>query len=274
LHLSRSGFAAGRSKRGANTIRACPPRSGGEKSISNLELVPAILKAMRLHVLQHADHEGPGTIARWASDREHTLVVTRTDRASAFPSLESFDALLVLGGPMSVNDERGCPWLVAEKDLIRRAIAADKRLLGICLGGQLVAEALGGKVINAPQKEIGWFPIELTEEGKTHPFFAGLPSRCEVVHWHGETFSLPSGSVRLARSPACANQAFAWKSRVLALQFHPELAPEQLELWIESGSDELVPGAFVQSGEGFRRAARLVELERHARRLLDNFLGI
>jgi GMP synthase-like glutamine amidotransferase len=204
---------------------------------------------MRVHYLQHVPFEGPAGIADWAAQRGHTVAGTRLYAAEEPPQQAEFDWLVVMGGPMGVYDEGEHPWLVAEKAFLRDTIAAQKPVVGVCLGAQLVAEVLGGRVFRNLYKEIGWLPIELTEEGRRSPLFDGLPQRLDVFHWHGDTFDLPPGSVHLARSKGCAHQAFLYQGRVLGLQFHIESTPDSVQQIVKAGADELVPARYIQSAE-------------------------
>lgn len=203
---------------------------------------------MRLHVLQHVSHEGPGSIEDWARDRGHAITVTRLWRRDPLPAAGSFDWLVVMGGPMSVHDVRAHPWLSAEKAFLRAAAGAGGRILGICLGAQLLAEVLGGRVHAARDREIGWFPVTLAPEAAGVPALAGLPTRWEVFHWHGETFDLPPNAVRLAGSEACPNQAFAHGGNVLAFQFHPEATYATVRSLVALSGHEIVDGPYIQSG--------------------------
>lgn len=146
------------------------------------------------------------------------------------------DLLVVLGGPLSVNDTADFPFLREEVEILRARLQADRPCLGVCLGAQLISVALGGQVRPMPSKEIGWAPLEL--EPAPNPL-APLASAPRVLHWHGEEFSLPRGAQPLASSPLCANQAFQWRERTLALQFHPEVTPEGLETWYIGHISEL-----------------------------------
>ena len=145
------------------------------------------------------------------------------------PEIGGAAGLIFLGGPMSVND--GLPYLRQEMDLILAAIERQKPVLGICLGSQLIAKALGARVYRNPTKEIGWFDIHLTEAGGGDPLFAGVNPRETVFHWHGETFDLPAGAARLAYSDACANQAVRFGGAVYGLQFHLEVTPAMIADW-------------------------------------------
>lgn len=200
---------------------------------------------MHAHYLQHVPFEGPGSIEPALSAAGYTLGYTRFFETAMLPDPEDIDLLVVMGGPMSVNDEREFPWLIAEKKFIRAIVEADKPVLGICLGAQLIASAMGARIYKNKEKEIGWFPVEGVPAAGKETF--NFPAQLEVFHWHGETFDLPPGASRLARSAGCENQAFQLGARVIGLQFHLEMNPELLRTMIESGRDELVAGRFVQT---------------------------
>lgn len=197
---------------------------------------------MLIQILQHVPFEGPGSLLDHFHAAGDSVTFTDLYSGEPLPSIEAFDWLVVMGGPMGVNDEAEFPWLVSEKALIREAINSGKIVLGICLGSQLIASALGAAVTKNAHKEIGWFPIRCTSEASTF----GFPRELTVFHWHGDTFALPAGAVALASSEGCANQGFAIGNRVLALQFHPEVTPAALAGMAQHCRAELVPGRFVQ----------------------------
>jgi len=201
---------------------------------------------MRIHVLQHVDFEDPGAIRLWAEARGDELVVTRLDADEIPPALEAFDLLVVMGGPMNIDEEEAYPWLAAEKQVIRAAVDAGKGVLGICLGAQLLCSVLGGTVTRGEHAEIGWQPVTLTAEGAAHPLFAGFPETFMGFHWHGDTFSIPEGAVWAAKSPGCAHQAFVVGDRAAALQFHLETTPANLVKLIKHCSADIAPGPYVQ----------------------------
>lgn len=178
---------------------------------------------MNIHYLQHVPFEGLGSIGSWKPANLSVITRTRFFEKADLPPIDAVDFLIVMGGPMSVNDQAEFPWLIPEKHFIRGCIEAGKPVLGICLGAQLIASALGARVYPNHTKEIGWFPVYAEPtSGSTFPF----PAALDVFHWHGETFDLPNGAIRLARSAACENQAFQFGRGVIGLQFHLETTPE------------------------------------------------
>jgi GMP synthase-like glutamine amidotransferase len=200
---------------------------------------------MRAHCLQHVPFEGLGCIEPWLVAAHYEIAYTRLFEAADLPEPGEVDFLVILGGPMSVNDEADFPWLAPEKRFIRRAIEAGTPVLGICLGAQLIANALGARVSRNREKEIGWFPVEATPTDGAAPF--RFPPTTEVFHWHGETFDLPAGAIRLARSAGCENQAFQLGRSTLALQFHLETTPAAARSMVNHGGAELQPARYVQS---------------------------
>ncbi len=210
---------------------------------------------MLINCLQHVPFEGPFSIADWAAAHGHSLRVTPLYDGVAPPEPADFDWLVIMGGPMGVGDEVYYPWLAAEKDLICRGIALGKTLVGVCLGAQLLAEALGARVYRHREQEIGWMPIVLTPDGQASPVSGFLPPSLQVFHWHGDTFDPPAGAVHLARSASCEQQAFLYEGRVLGLQFHLESTPESVAGICAACADELVPGPYVQTAARMLAAA-------------------
>ncbi len=176
---------------------------------------------MRIHYFQHVPYETLGSVEGWARAGGHDLTRTRWYAEEIPPGPESIDMLVILGGPMSVHDGSEHRWLAAEKRFIDQAIAAGVRILGICLGAQLLADRLGASVTRMAHKEIGWFPIR--RAAGASPLADPIPEGASVFHWHGETFDMPRGSLPIAASDACANQGFSLGDRILALQFHLEM---------------------------------------------------
>lgn len=203
---------------------------------------------MKAHYLQHVPFEGLGSIESWLSEKNAKVSATKFFEDPTLPDLAEIDLLIVLGGPLSVNDEDTFDWLAPEKSFIREAIESGKSVLGVCLGAQLVACALGQEVFRNPEKEIGWFPIssEIVEDSKD---YFQLPPEATVFHWHGETFDLPEGALHLASSPGCKNQAFQMGDRILGFQFHLETTPNNVRELINNCGEELMPSRYVQTAE-------------------------
>ena len=202
---------------------------------------------MRLHWLGHVPFEDAANIGLWAEQHGHTVTSTRLYADESLPEVSEIDALAVMGGPMNVYQYRRYPWLCAEKRFIEKAIAAEIPMIGVCLGGQLIADVLGAKIVENPHIEIGWFPIRLTASAADSPLLAGLPTEFTAFHWHGDTFGIPAGATRLAESEACANQAFVYGTSVLGLQFHLEYSEESIHKMLTHCADELIEAPFVQS---------------------------
>lgn len=227
---------------------------------------------MRMAVLQHVPFEGPAAIAEWAEARGVLATVTHLYRGDAPPKLSDFDMLTVMGGPMSANDEGIFEWLPPEIALVRNAIASNKAVLGVCLGAQIIAKALGANVYAGAQKEIGWFPVQRTESA--HALFEGLPQNFMAFHWHGETFDLPANAVRLAATPATPNQAIAVGRNVLGLQFHMEATTKSVHALIENAAGEIGGGAYEQQpGAILSGLNHCAGLRSHLDRMLDNLAG-
>ena len=199
----------------------------------------------RAHCLQHVPFEGLGSIGPWLEAAGYAVTATRFFASPVLPDPREVNLVVAMGGPMSVNDERELPWLVEEKRFLREAIAAGKSVLGVCLGAQLIASALGARVYRNPVREIGWFPVQAAATGTRESF--RFPDSTLAFHWHGETFDLPPGTVRLARSAACDNQAFRLGRSVIGLQFHLETTPASARELVENCRAELLSSAWVQS---------------------------
>lgn len=205
---------------------------------------------MRAHVLQHVPFEGPGSIADHLLEAGAQITTTRLFAGEELPAVESIDLLVIMGGPMSANDELKFPWLVAEKHWIKSAVDAQIPTLGICLGAQLIASALGSAVYQNPEPEIGWFPVEAIPS-EDHTRFQ-FPPAFDAFHWHGETFDLPPTATLLARSAACENQAFQIGRSTIGLQFHLETTPESATALIDHCPEDLQPARFIQTADCLR----------------------
>jgi GMP synthase (glutamine-hydrolysing) len=217
----------------------------------------------RAIVLQHLDREGPGFIADACKARGLALEVCRSDLGTPIPEeLDQGDLLVVMGGPMGVGDlgDPRYPFLAPEIDLLRTALAANRPILGICLGAQLLAHAAGARVypnrkmdasgVAHDAREVGFGEVRLLAPSK-EKVLAGLPPSIAVLHWHGDTFDLPAGAVRLAESDLCANQAFRLRQHAFGLQFHVETDAELVRRWAEEDA------AYVRSALGPEGPARI-----------------
>jgi GMP synthase-like glutamine amidotransferase len=200
---------------------------------------------MDVLVLQHIACEPPGAFEDVLVAAGADIHRVELDEGDALPPWQDFVAIVAMGGPMSVNDEAEHRWLIAEKRLVREAIDKGRAVVGVCLGAQVIASALGGRVYRNTAREIGWFPVSATPA----PASVSLrwPDELTVFHWHGETFDLPSGAVRLASSEGCLNQAFQIGDRVVGLQFHLEATPATVAAMVEHCRHELTPDRYVQS---------------------------
>jgi GMP synthase-like glutamine amidotransferase len=204
-------------------------------------------KGMRAHYFQHVPFEGLGRIEPWLVEHGYQLTHTKFFESMALPDPENIDLLIVMGGPMSVHDEDRYPWLAAEKQYVRSAIVSRIPVLGICLGAQIIAHAMGANVYRNPCKEIGWYPIHAVPTDACGAFT--FPDSELVFHWHGDTFDLPPGAIRTARSEGCGNQAFQLGSSVIGLQFHLETTPALAKDIVSHCSGELAPSKYVQSAD-------------------------
>ncbi|MGN6419917.1 MAG: type 1 glutamine amidotransferase [Pseudobacter sp.] len=199
---------------------------------------------MHIHFIQHVAFESPGYILEWAQGKGFSTSFTRLYESVEFPPVENTDWLVVMGGPMSVHDETEYKWLASEKAYIRSAIDAGKKVLGICLGSQLIADVLGARIYKNDQKEIGWWLLETIDV--QHPLTKDFPEDFPVFHWHGDTFELPAGATHLFKSKACKNQGYLAGTNVLGLQFHMEVDERLVAQMMQHGKSELVEAPFIQ----------------------------
>lgn len=224
---------------------------------------------MNIHYLRHVEFEGLGCIKEWAKIPANRLTATKFYEDNKLPFVELFDLLIVMGGPMGVYDESQYPWMKKEKELIAKAIDKNKKVLGICLGAQLIADVLGAKVYKNKEKEIGWLPLELTEEAKNNALFSDFQSKSTVFQWHGDTFDIPSGAKRIASSEACENQGFIYGDNVAAFQFHLEMNVSGIDKLIANCGHELVKAPYIQTEEELRKEDYLTT----SNEMMINFLN-
>lgn len=216
---------------------------------------------LKVHYFQHIAGEGFGSCYELL--KQHNAQITATEffalpteqslDLEALPQVEDVDLLIIMGGTMSVNDEANYPWLKVEKRWICRYLALAKPAIGVCLGGQLIANALGAAVSRNPQQELGWTTVYKVPEVSYDYFY--LPEQFQVMQWHSETFEIPKGAVLLAENEVCRNQMYQIGTNVLGFQFHPEITPKVLEMFLEN--DEEVAnfsGHHVQQVSGLRKS--------------------
>ncbi len=207
----------------------------------------------RVLIIKNIETEGPGTIEDFLKDRDLAYQIIELHMGQRPDDLESYSHLVVMGGPMGVYEMDKYPYLRDETQVIEEFIKKDKAVLGICLGAQMVAHVLGARVYKGPVEEIGWFMVQITEDGLKDRAMASLEvdntRQAEVFQWHGDTFDLPEGALRLATSETYPNQAFRYGDRVYALQFHIEVTPSIVREWFE---DE-------KGGEAFQRAVEIFD---------------
>ena len=192
----------------------------------------------KIHFLQHVPYERLGSIADWINKNSHTLSVTRLYKSEILPDPLDLDLLIIMGGPMGIYEEKKYPWLKEEKIFIEKAMKADKKILGICLGAQLIADVLGAKVYKNQYREIGWFPVHLTTQGRISGLLNNIPSELTVFHWHGDTFDIADNAIHLFENEACRNQGFQYGDNILGLQFHLEVEKTDIKRWFALPDDD------------------------------------
>ena len=208
---------------------------------------------LRVHYFQHIAGEGFGSCYDYL--KEHQAKITATEffalpvdlplELEALPDIDEVDLLIIMGGTMSVNDEANYPWLKLEKRWLRRYLSAGKPAIGLCLGGQLIANALGASVSRNQHQELGWMDVGRVSHVPENYF--QIPEKINIMQWHSETFEIPRGGVRLAQNNVCQNQMYQIGRNVLGFQFHPEMTPHALQLLIENEEDSAVfNGEYVQ----------------------------
>ena len=228
---------------------------------------------MRIHYIEHAFFESPGVIEKWARDRGHEFGRTQSYANDKLPEASDVDFLLVLGGPQSPIRIQEYPYLTAEIKFISAMIARNRPVVGLCLGAQLIAEALGARTRKSPEKEVGVFPIQLTDDGRKDPLFEGFPAEFDVMHWHNDMPDIPEGATLLARSAGCPHQAFRFGDRTYGFQFHMEISGESIVPLLENAAGDLTPGKYT------RTAAEILSFDfepmnRRMTRVLDRLVEL
>jgi GMP synthase-like glutamine amidotransferase len=232
---------------------------------------------MKIHCFQHVAFENPGTILEWSKNNQHFFSYTNYFEDNfSLPQIDEIDALTIMGGSMNVDEYDKFPWLKAEKQFIKRAIDAGKKVIGICLGSQLIASALGDRVYAANETEIGFFPVNFTDKALENSLFSHFKNPYNVFHWHGDTFDLPTNAELIASSKSCKNQAFLIDENVLGLQFHFEMNESVIEdMLLHDGHELEEKGEFIQQADEIRRQFQhLKQNKKDLFLLLDKFFNV
>ena len=231
---------------------------------------------MRILVLQHISCEPPGVYEDILVEKGASIHRVEIDEGQQLPDWQGFDAIIAMGGPMSVNDDATLPWLNAEKRWVKEAVLAGQPYWGVCLGVQLLAASLEARVYPGPKPEVGIMPVFLTRAAHDDPVFSGLPHELVTFQWHGETFELPDGAVLLATSPAYPNQAFRWGKKAYGIQFHVEISADLVKQWSQVPAYRLA----LERVLGVDAASKLLDdvsreekaLHSYARSMFENWL--
>ena len=227
-------------------------------------------------IIKHVEVEGPGLIEYCLKQEKIPYQILNLTSGVHLPKLDGFTHIVFLGGPMNVYEEDRYSFLKDEDLFIKEAIQRGKAILGICLGAQLVAKALGAKVSKAPAKEIGWYDVSLTEIGSKDPLFSNLPKTFPVFQWHGDTFEIPNRGKLIATSTLVPNQAFRYGEKVYGLQFHLEVTEEMIQEWMETYEEEFkglqLPPSFSKPEIMTETGIKIETSMRRGISLLTNFL--
>jgi GMP synthase-like glutamine amidotransferase len=224
---------------------------------------------MKIHILQHEYLSDGEAVIAWAERNNYPVTRTRFYLNEKLPEID-FDLLCIMGGTMNVYEEDKFPWLIEEKIFIKKVFSLGKKITGFCLGAQLLAVVLGGKVTKNQELEIGWHSVSFSDAARKNPALNFLPEKAIVFQWHEDTFSaLPPGAVRIASNAACSNQGFAYNDTVAAFQFHFEINTAEFEFLVKEREEKKYSGKYVQTAEEIRGHAEFVEQNN---RLLFQFL--
>lgn len=207
---------------------------------------------MKLNILSHASFEALGSIDQWVDRMGHTTQVCCPYKGQPVPNINDFDGLIIMGGPQSAVEIEKYPYLQAELDLIVQAVTANKPVLGVCLGAQLISAAFGSPAERSPIHEVGFFPVTLNEAGNQSSLLQDLPSCLITGHWHYDMPGVPENAQVLAASEGCPRQIIQYGVRVLGMQCHLELTRAETEVFIKKCPQDLTPGKFVQTPDEMR----------------------
>ena len=228
---------------------------------------------LRIHYIRHVPFEGLGRIENWAQAQGHKITSSLMYEDGVLPELEGIDWLVVMGGPMGTYDEDKYDWLAGEKVYIAEAIKAEKVVIGICLGAQIIAEITGGEVFKGEYSEIGWHQVKLTEEAQRSPLFSEFPEKLYVLQWHGDSFTLPESAIRVIEGEVYENQAFMIGSKILGLQFHLEFDAACMKRLYKALDGQIGEGPYIQTEEEvFAADQRFIYSEKLLHSLLEKLV--
>lgn len=227
-------------------------------------------------IIKHIDIEGPGTFGDFLMNKGEPFRIVELGAGEKLPSnLDGIHAVVVLGGPMNVYEEDKYPFLKDENSFIQDVLKKEIPYFGICLGSQLLAKAAGARVVRSPVKEIGWYHVALTPDGKKDSLLAGFRENEEIYHWHGDMFEIPEGGALLATGTGCPNQAFRVGKNAYGFQFHMEITDKSIKEWCDEYSATDLPGRKEHCAAMLDGYAKNKEIFNHqSERLYANFLDI
>ncbi len=228
---------------------------------------------MKIQCITHADFETPGVIQDWAKNQNFDFQICKPYQGENCLNAGYHDLLIVMGGPQSPIEIEHYPYLADEITLIQQSIQAKKKILGFCLGAQLIGEAFGGRTERSPEKEIGFYPIELTEAGRTDPLLEGMPSTFGVIHWHNDMPGLTSGSVVLATSEGCPRQIVRYSPYAYGFQCHLEITAPGIKQLLAACPQDLEPSRFTQTRVQLEQE-RTEAINQNMKQILDRFINL
>ncbi|TDT71871.1 GMP synthase-like glutamine amidotransferase [Hypnocyclicus thermotrophus] len=225
---------------------------------------------MNIFCIKHVSFEDPGIIENWAIKNNYTFKYIKMYENYKLPNINDIDILVILGGPMNIYEEKQYPFLKEEKTFIKQVINANKKIIGICLGAQLIADLLGSKVVKNKEKEIGWFNVKKVSN---HKFLYNVPTEFKTMHWHGDKFLIPDKAEKIFESEACDNQGFIFNN-IIALQFHLEMKKENIISIIDNSNDELTENKnYIQSKNQILNQLENIEINNKIMQtILENFI--
>lgn len=227
---------------------------------------------MHIHYILHAEFELPGYIEEWAKKKGYRQTYSRPFANEPITTIDQFNMLVLMGGPQSPLKIDKFPYLKDEIQIVKQALKIKKRILGFCLGAQLIGEALEAKTEKSPNKEVGVFPIRLTSAGLKDPFCIGLPNEFHVMHWHEDMPGVPKNGEILAASKGCPRQLVRFNSTTYGFQCHPEIQLNNVKAMISHCPDDLSPGTFIQSKPDMLKA-NFDQINSYMDIFLNNFIA-